>query len=177
VTPTKGGSKYGNPKRHIEALKEKMRNIPYEKRSTFRSMSKMLVVPKSTLAYIFHSGGAMRLNSNAVLPLLTDDNKFQWLTYCFGRVEEHPVTGKLHYASCYDKIHDKIHLDEKWFYMMPKKQNIYLVEGEEVARHKTRHKGHIIKVMILAAVARPRFDDVTGESLFDGKIGIWPFFE
>jgi hypothetical protein len=61
--------------------------------------------------------------------------------------------------------------------MMPTKQKIYLVEGEEAPQSKTRHKGHIIKVMFLAAVARPHFDDVTGESLFDGKIGICPFVE
>jgi hypothetical protein len=72
-------------------------------------------------------------------------------------------TGKLHYASCYDEIH----LDEKWFYMMPTKQKIYLVEGEEAPRRKTRHKGHIIKVMFLAAVARPRIDVVNGRCLFD----------
>jgi hypothetical protein len=62
VTPRKGGSKYGNPKWDIEALKEEMRNLPYDKRSTFRSMSKMLVVPTSTLSSIFHSGGAIRRN-------------------------------------------------------------------------------------------------------------------
>jgi hypothetical protein len=61
--------------------------------------------------------------------------------------------------------------------MMPTKQKIYLVEGEEAPRRKTRHKGHIIKVMFLAAVARPRIDVVTGRCLFDEKIGIWPFVE
>jgi len=41
-------------------------------------------------------------------------------------------------------------------------------------QRKTRHKGHIIKVMFLAAVARPRFNEA-GECVFDGKIGLWPF--
>jgi hypothetical protein len=100
VTPTKGGRKYGNPKWDVEALKEEMPNLPYEIRSMFQSMLKMLVVPKSTLSDIIHCGGSMRRNSNAVLPLLADDNKFERLMYCFGRVQEHPVTGKLHYASC-----------------------------------------------------------------------------
>ena len=31
--------------------------------------------------------------------------------------------------------------------------------------------------MFLCAVARPRFYPETGECVFDGKIGIWPFIE
>lgn len=35
----------------------------------------------------------------------------------------------------------------------------------------------MIKIMFLCAIAPPRFDPVTGECIFDGKIGIWPFVE
>ena len=33
-----------------------------------------------------------------------------------------------------------------------------------------------MKVMFLAAVVRPRYDE-NGECIFDGKIGMWPFVE
>jgi hypothetical protein len=32
------------------------------------------------------------------------------------------------------------------------------MEDEEDPIHRTRHKGHILKIMYLCAVARPRFD-------------------
>ena len=35
-----------------------------------------------------------------------------------------------------------------------------------------QHKSHIPKCMFLAALGRPRFDDL-GNCTFDGKIGIW----
>ena len=53
---------------------------------------------------------------------------------------------------------------------------MYLVPGEEPPTRSTRHKSHIIKVMFLCAIARPRFNQA-GVCTFDGKIGLWPFTE
>jgi hypothetical protein len=55
-------------------------------------------------------------------------------------------------------------------------QGLYLTEEEEGdgPERGTRHKGHILKVMFLTAVTRPRFND-RGECTFNGKIGLWPF--
>jgi hypothetical protein len=57
-------------------------------------------------------------------------------------------------------------------------QGLYLTEEEEGdgPERSTQHKGHILKVMFLTAVARPRFND-RGECTFDGKIGLWPFVQ
>ena len=41
---------------------------------------------------------------------------------------------------------------------------------------RVQNKEHMIKVMFLAAVARPRYDP-EGECTFDGKIGMFPFIE
>jgi hypothetical protein len=49
-----------------------------------------------------------------------------------------------------------IHIDEKWFNMMPVKERVYCAHDEEPPQIKTRHKSHIPKVMFLAAIARPR---------------------
>ena len=38
------------------------------------------------------------------------------------------------------------------------------------------NKDHLIKVMFLCAIARPRYNDA-GTCIFDGKIGMWPFVE
>jgi len=49
-----------------------------------------------------------------------------------------------------------------------------LAPGEDAPTPTTRHKSHIVKVMFLAAVARPRHDSGRNRA-FDGKLGIWPF--
>jgi hypothetical protein len=54
--------------------------------------------------------------------------------------------------------------------------NLDLVLVEAKPTRSTGHKSHILKVMFLAAVARPRFS-AEGECTFNGKIGIWPFVE
>ncbi|GMF48935.1 unnamed protein product [Phytophthora fragariaefolia] len=40
--------------------------------------------------------------------------------------------------------------------------------------HRRKGKRHIPKVMVLAAVARPRHEPVTGK-FFDGNLGVWAF--
>jgi hypothetical protein len=54
--------------------------------------------------------------------------------------------------------------------------NLYLVPGKAGPERSIRHKGHILKVMFFAAIARPRYN-AAGECTFDGKIGMWPFVE
>ncbi|CAB1112923.1 unnamed protein product [Ectocarpus sp. CCAP 1310/34] len=69
---------------------------------------------------------------------------------------------------------DFLHLDEKWFYICKQGQRYYFYEGEHLPIRKVQHKSHVIKVMFLAAVARPRYDSSRSRQ-FDGKIGIYPF--
>jgi hypothetical protein len=49
---------------------------------------------------------------------------------------------------------------------------IELEEGKVPVR-KVAHKSHIVKVVFLAAKARPRYN-AEGNCTFDGEIGIWP---
>jgi hypothetical protein len=52
--------------------------------------------------------------------------------------------------------------------------SIIEVEEDKVPVRRVAHKSHIVvKVMFLAATARPRYD-AGGSCTFDGKIGIWP---
>ncbi|WOG92956.1 hypothetical protein DCAR_0312234 [Daucus carota subsp. sativus] len=69
---------------------------------------------------------------------------------------------------------NKIHVDEKWFYMTKKKENYYLLLDEGEPHRTCKSKNFVDKVMFLAAVARPRFD-AEGNVTFSGKLGIWPF--
>ncbi|KAE8984945.1 hypothetical protein PF010_g14980 [Phytophthora fragariae] len=71
-------------------------------------------------------------------------------------------------------MEDVIHVDEKLFYMTTVKRRNVLLPDEAVPTRRVRSKRHIPKVMVLAAVARPRTDPRTG-AFFDGKIGLWAF--
>ncbi|GAA0165666.1 hypothetical protein LIER_40034 [Lithospermum erythrorhizon] len=71
-------------------------------------------------------------------------------------------------------MYNVVHIDEKWFYMTRKDENYYLHPREEEPLCTIQSKNFIGKVMFLAAMARPRFEN-EGNEEFSGKIGIFPF--
>ncbi|RHY98787.1 hypothetical protein DYB35_012898 [Aphanomyces astaci] len=73
-----------------------------------------------------------------------------------------------------DNIWDGVHLDEKCFNADKDRRKVYLVSGEKPPRRAWKSKRFVPKVMFLAAVARPRYDEVRGV-FFNGKVGMWPF--
>jgi hypothetical protein len=90
--------------------------------------------------------------------------------YAVDRIHEMNEDGVLMYNSSSQEVH----LDEKWFFLTEKEQALYIAEQEEPPQRHSKNKNHRTKVMFLAAVARPRFDE-DGNCIFDGKIGTWPF--
>ena len=76
----------------------------------------------------------------------------------------------------HDGFYQHVHVDEKWFFLTEQQMRMYLAPGEEAPLRVCQKKDHIVKVMFLAAVARPRYDE-NGLCAFDGKIGMWPFVE
>ncbi|XP_074377327.1 uncharacterized protein LOC141718848 [Apium graveolens] len=71
-------------------------------------------------------------------------------------------------------MYNIIHIDEKWFDLTKKKETYYLVDGEEEPHRTCKSKNFVGKIMFIAAMARPRFDE-EGNVKFSGKIGIFPF--
>ncbi|KAI3871432.1 hypothetical protein MKX03_030775, partial [Papaver bracteatum] len=92
--------------------------------------------------------GNLRLHSNALRPELTDENKIARVNFFLNMIDK----GMTQYSNSFIDMLDRIHIDEKWFYITRRAQN----------------KTCITKIMFLTAVARPRLG-------LDGKIGIWPF--
>jgi len=70
-------------------------------------------------------------------------------------------------------VYDEVHVDEKWFNITQVCRRLYTTPNEENPERQTKHKSHIMKVMFLAAAARPRFN-AEGNCTFEGKLGIWP---
>jgi len=71
-------------------------------------------------------------------------------------------------------MYNIIYIDEKWFYRTRHNQKYYLANNEERPHREVKSKNFIEKVMFLAIVARPRFDQ-NGNCIFDGKLGVFPF--
>ncbi|XP_074282732.1 uncharacterized protein LOC141607274 [Silene latifolia] len=67
-----------------------------------------------------------------------------------------------------------VHVDEKWFDMTQKSSRVYLTKGETHPYRSCKSKRYITKVMFMAVVSRPIYDE-NKALIFDGKIGLFPF--
>ena len=121
------------------------------------------------------TNGLLKRVTSAVKPLLTFENEvarvhwvliFVFIDYNSGVPFEPKISA----------MYDLVHIDEKWFYITLVDRRYYLCVDEEVPHRAVQHKSHVQKLMFLAAGARPRFS-VNPAEVFDGKIGIWGFFE
>ncbi|KAG3088615.1 hypothetical protein PI124_g14326 [Phytophthora idaei] len=99
--------------------------------------------------------------------MLSEGNKTKRIAFCV----EHASAA----THLFDDMEDVVHIDEKLFYMSKIKRRFVLLPDEPEPVHRFKSKRHIPKVMVLAAVARPRYDPTTAE-FFDGKVGGWAFF-
>ena len=107
--------------------------------------------------------------TSALKPTQTEQHKLLRVNFCLTKIN--PVTRQ------YDHCYQSVHVDhEKWFFNTEKVLCLYIARREEVPTRRCQNRDHLIKVMFLAAVARPRFD-ADGVCTFDGKIGMFPFIE
>ena len=110
----------------------------------------------------------IRVHSNSLKPILTEENKLARLLMAnHFRDPQDP--------SKYQDMRDRIHLDEKWFFLSREKERCLLVSDEKNPKHCIKHKSHITKVgvMFLCTVARLNFT-LSANSWWDRKLGIWP---
>ena len=68
---------------------------------------------------------------------------------------------------------DRIHVDEKWFFLLWQKERYLLLPEEKNPKQCVKSKLHITKVMFLCVIACPHFNPCAN-SWWDGKLGIWP---
>ena len=151
-----------------DEIREAVTLIPLFKRRTIRDLAHALGMPKSTLWDLKHDKDdpVIIACTSALKPLLTQQHKSLCVTLCLTKID--PVTHE--YADCFQSVH----VDEEWFFISEKELRLYIAPGEVVPTRGCQNRDHLLKVMFLAAVARPHFD-AEGECIFDGKIGMWPF--
>ncbi|KAG2822335.1 hypothetical protein PC129_g19417 [Phytophthora cactorum] len=146
-------------------LSEKLRITPFDQRSTLRAASSACGVARATLQRRVKGGQVVAHVSN-VKPFLTDENMAARLTWCILHVQPNSLL--------FNNMYDTIHVDEKLFYLTAVRRRYYLLPGEEAPHRLVRSKLFITNVMMLAVVARPRWNAASG-SYFDSKLDIWPF--
>ncbi|ETV77602.1 hypothetical protein H257_08513 [Aphanomyces astaci] len=124
-------------------------------------------IPKTSLWRLLKSKKLKRRTSR-IKPMMSDTDKEARAVFARSFLRE--AMNQMHW---HDML-DRVHIDEKWFYVTLINRRYYLWHDEPVAVRKGSSKRHIVKVMFLTAVARPRYD-CAKKSTWDGKIGMWPF--
>ena len=145
--------------------------IPLFKRRTISDLAHApLGIPKSTLWDLKQDKGDPVIIAcmSALKPLFNQQHELLRITFCLTKID--PVTRE------HDVCFQLVHVDEKWFYISERELHLYIASGKVVLTRRCQNRNHLIKVMFLAAVARP-CSDAEGECIFDGKIDIWPFVE
>ncbi|KAI3511819.1 hypothetical protein L1887_18977 [Cichorium endivia] len=156
-------------RKRVQVNLNQVLDIPLRRRTNIRSLANCLNVSKSTLHRRIKEG-ALRPHTNAIKPNLTNENKRARLEFCLSNVSR-SLSNQI---PTFHDMFNVVHIDEKWFYMSKPSRRYYLLPGEDEPLRTCQSKKFITKVMFLAAVARPRFN-ASGDEIFSGKIGIYPF--
>lgn len=156
-------------RKRIEIDPEAIKNIPLRQRTTFQDLAHALGIKKTTL-YTRYKERYFRRHTNDLKFSLTDENKKARVRYCLTMLQA------LYGPSdpSFNPMYNIVYIDEKWFYRTRRNQKYYLANDEERPHREVKSKNFIEKVMFLAVVTRPRFDE-NGNCTFDGKLGIFPF--
>ncbi|KAG2778908.1 hypothetical protein PC116_g5185 [Phytophthora cactorum] len=149
------GNARGRPMLDLSEKLEKLRITPFDQRSTLCAASSACGVARATLQRRVKGGQVVAHVSN-VKPLLTDENKAARLAWCILHVQPNSLL--------FNNMYDTIHVDEKLFYLTAVRRRYYL-PGEEAPHRQVRSKRFITKVMMLAAVVRPRWNAASGSYL------------
>nr|ABN08756.1 Homeodomain-like [Medicago truncatula] len=155
-------------RKRIEVDMEKMCDVPLDKRSTYRALGHAIGVNKNILLRN-KKEGILRRISSPLKPHLNENNMKSCLRFCLSNLEDSSIPQEPKFKSMYNVVH----IDEKWFEMTKKNKKYYLLSDEADPHRTCKNKNYITKVMVLAAVARPRFDS-DGNETFSGKIGMFP---
>lgn len=156
-------------RKRVSIESSQIQEVPLHRRTTLRSLGVALNVSSTTL-FRRVKEGLIRRHTNAIKPYLKEENKRARLRFCISMLDPRSMPLEPKFVDMYNVIH----IDEKWFYMTKKNENYYLLPDEDEPLRSCQSKNFIVKVMFLAAMARPRFD-AEGNEIFSGKIGIFPF--
>ncbi|XP_047258581.1 uncharacterized protein LOC124890814 [Capsicum annuum] len=134
-------------------------------RTNLRSLAFAMNMAKSTV-FRRVKDGTLRPHSNSIKPQLTEGNKKVRLQYCLSMIDQNTI----HINPMFMNMFNYVHIEENCFIFSKKVERYYLLPGEQEPDpyRSYKSKNFIPKVMFMAAVARPRFDE-NGIELFSRK--------
>ena len=152
-----------------DEVREAVKEIPLHRKRTLRDLAAALGMPLTSLFRMKNGRDRVIMPfTSALKPALTEIHKVGRVLYSVSKLNP----ADLHYNDFYNSVH----VDEKWFFLSEKELRVYIATDETVPHRTCQNKDHIMKVMFLTAVARPRFNE-DGICTFDGKIGMFPFVD
>ncbi|XP_025876903.2 uncharacterized protein [Oryza sativa Japonica Group] len=167
VDVASGRSRCGRKKKVVDV--SCLEDISILSRTTIQDVATQLGVSTSKV-YRMKKEGAIKRVSSSLDPYLTDQNKIDRLKWCIEMLDPRSVPHNL----VFKPLFDFIFIDEKWFNITRKTVRYYAAPTASRRIRTIQNKNFIPKIMILTALARPRFDS-NGNCIFDGKIGCFPF--
>lgn len=140
----------GRPSTMEARWDEVVGSLPPEKRTTYRKWAIAADTPRTTLKR-WADLQKFKSISLRIKPKLSEQHKLNRMKYVLQQVA-HLDARHPHYKSMYQRVH----IDEKWFYLLENKRTV-IVGREEVApvERAAQHKSHIPKAMFISVVARP----------------------
>ena len=151
------------PKYLPEFIEEGVKDVPLRKRRTQQKLATSMGVSKTTV-HRWIVASMICVHCNSLKPILIEENKCARFEMALSF--RNPAN-----LGQYQDMRDRIHIDEKWFFLTRAKERYLLHHGEKNPKRCVKHKSHITKVMFLCAVARPRFN-TSLNAWWDGKLGI-----
>ncbi|KAF2288317.1 hypothetical protein GH714_005981 [Hevea brasiliensis] len=105
---------------------QKIKEILLCCRTNIRSLANTLGLAKSIVHRIIKDG-SIQPHSNAIKPLLKDENKRARLEFCYSMIDKGTLVSK----PSFNNMYDRIHIDKKWFYISKTFEKFYLHPDEE----------------------------------------------
>ena len=125
----------------------KMKQVKRSKRKTIRALALSLGVSKSSVGkWKLQQDSVIRRHTSPLKPHLTDDHKLARVLYAMDEIDENPqvsVDGESLLYN-YKNMMDRIHVDEKWFFITRDHEGYYLAVDEDEPVRKVHSKLHTI---------------------------------
>lgn len=131
-----------------------------DQRATARAAAAAYGLPLNTLHRDLHRG-SLRTATTKMKSVLTHTHRQRHLEFYIQHV--HPIT------KIFDDLGSIVHVDEKSFFLAATLNRAVLLPHESALLCRLRSKRHVPRVIVFAAVARPRW---VGDTYFNGEIGV-----
>ena len=150
----------GKFKHDREEHRTTIRAIEFKARRTRRQLAAQLNLPLSTVHWlvrertatngpkVLYGGTILKIHSSSLKPTLTNGNMVHRFLYAMDQLK--PGALAMRIPAFQDQM-DRVHVDEKWFWLCQDGERYILVDDEPPPHRTTKHKNYIKKVMCLCS--------------------------